>query len=234
MEQLRVGGYEMKNDTVPPSRPSGKIFRAEYESRFGNMPEYGARVLCAFAETFAAELWEPVLDELAVNDGYSTQKKPMIHDIKRSLSRIVAKQTARVVADSNRQRETTRDKTSATPGEVETILSAFESGGAALAAWITDPGRLSVAVRPGALDIIADAYRMGTDWATWAVDQLDTGTAPADIRSQIAPVATDAPEPASGSGTLAKSFAIAATAPEKTDPVRTIGESGRPVKRVDR
>lgn len=234
MEQLRGGGDEMKNDTVPPARPSGKIFRAEYESRFGNMPEYGARVLCAFAETFAAELWEPVLDELAVNDGFSTQKKPMIHDIKRSLSRIVAKQTARVVADSNRQRDPTSDKTSATPGEVETILSAFQSGGAALAAWITAPERLSVAVRPGAIAIIADAYRMGTDWATWAVGQLDAGIASADIRSQLAPVLSDAPEPARPDSNLAKSFAAAITAPEKTDPVRTIGESGRPMKRVDR
>lgn len=234
MDQLRVGGEEMKNDTNNATRPTGKIFRAEYESRFGNMPEFGARVLCAFAETFAAELWEPVLDELAVNDGFSTQKKPMIHDIKRSLSRIVAKETARVVADSNRQRETTRDKTAASPTEVETIIAANVAGGAALSAWITDPGRLSVAVRPGALDIIADAFRLGTDWATWAVGQLDAGIASADIRSQLDPVLSDAPKPSSGSGTLAKSFATAATAPEKTDPFRTIGESGRPMKRVDR
>ena len=234
MEQLRVGGNEMKNDTVPPSRPSGKIFRAFYESRFGNMPEYGARVLCAFAETFAAELWEPVLDDLAINDGFSTQKKPMIHDLKRSLSRIIAKKNAAVVSDRDRNANPTRTKTAATPVEVETIIAATESGGAALSAWITDPGRLSVAVRPGALDIIASAFRLGTDWATWAVGQLDAGIASADIRSQLDAVLSDAPEPSSGSGTLAKSFATAATATAKTDPFRTIGESGRPMKRVDR
>lgn len=231
MDSLRDRGEKMKNETTNAPRPTGKIFRAEYESRFGNMPEFGARVLCAFAETFDAELWEPVLDDLAINDGFSTQKKPMIHDLKRSLSRIIAKKNAAVVSDRDRNANPTRTKTGATAVEVDTIIAAAQAGGAELSAWISDARRLSVAVRPGALTIIADAFRVSTDWATWAVSQLDAGIDTAEIRSQIAPVLSDAPDRPTGGNDLATAFAAVATSPDRSDPFRTIGESGRPLKK---
>tara|TARA_R110002020_G_scaffold18350_1_gene64154 strand:- start:207 stop:872 length:666 start_codon:yes stop_codon:yes gene_type:complete len=218
---------QRKNDAPT----NGRIFRAEYESRFGNMPEFGSRVLCGFAETFDAVLWVPVLDDLAMNEGFSTRRKPMIHDIEKSLARVVARKTAAVAKKAPRTVD--RGKTPATPEEVSTIIAATESGGAELSAWISDARRLAIAVRPGAIEIIANAFRVSIEWAQWTIDQLDAGVSFDDIREKLDPVIPDDPTPKKKSN-IFSAFAASASNPDRPDALRSTRPDGRPVRMVDR
>jgi hypothetical protein len=59
------------------ARPSSKIFKGDYEARFGNMPQTGAAVLCKWADAIDNGWWVPVLDYCA-EAGHTIMNKPLL------------------------------------------------------------------------------------------------------------------------------------------------------------
>ena len=104
--------------------PTARIFMAQWEARFGNLPELGASVLAEFAEETDPDLWRPLLD-FASSSGYSQQKKPLLAELTRARHAVIRERSATKRSASS----SAPPANAAANNEVDIILAAAKTGG---------------------------------------------------------------------------------------------------------
>ena len=174
--------------------PTARIFMAQWEARFGNLPELGASVLAEFAEETDPDLWRPLLD-FASSSGYSQQKKPLLAELTRARHAVIRERSATKRSASS----SAPPANAAANNEVDIILAAAKIGGARLSAWlVTCDSDASSTAEPnswpldvlkkaaaGALAVVAAAHRVNDSWAKWATAEIEAGQPLEALAEQI-------------------------------------------------